>query len=91
MNTLLKKLNFKAQESILVLNAPDEFQEMKTEFSQFLGVKTDFDSSVIPFSLIFCSKLAEIEDLGSKVAKNLELDGLFCISQKELKEIYLRV
>ncbi len=64
MDTLLKKLNFKNHESILVLNAPDEFQEMMGEFSEYLGVKTVLDSSEIPFSLIFRTKLSEIENLG---------------------------
>jgi hypothetical protein len=50
MNTLLKKMN-----------APDEFPG---KFGQFLGVKTVLDSSEIPFSLIFCTKLSEIENLG---------------------------
>ncbi|AWV99568.1 hypothetical protein [Arcticibacterium luteifluviistationis] len=77
MNTLLKKLNFKTQESILILNTPDEFQERIEEFSQFLGVKTDLDSSEISFSLIFCTTLAEIESLGTKVAENLAEDALF--------------
>ena len=61
MDTLLKKLNFKNHESILVLNAPDEFL---VKFGQFLGVKTVLDSSEIPFSLIFRTKLSEIENLG---------------------------
>ncbi|MFT5884848.1 MAG: hypothetical protein ACI9IP_001305 [Arcticibacterium sp.] len=77
MNTLLKKLNFKTQESILVLNTPVEFKRTAEDFSQYLGVRTEIDKSEIQFSLIFCTKLSEIEQLAPKIIEHLVEDGLF--------------
>lgn len=40
MNALLKKLNFKEQEKILIINAPEEFVDSMTEICEFTVVDT---------------------------------------------------
>jgi hypothetical protein len=77
MNTLLKKLNFKSQESILILNSPLEFGEMKNEFSQYLGVFEEIGKGSISFALIFCTKLEEVNNFAKQCNSLLEEDALF--------------
>lgn len=41
MDTLLKKLNFKEEEEILVLNSPPEYKELLKDFSKSTKVLTN--------------------------------------------------
>lgn len=77
MNILLKKLNFKTQESILILNAPEEFQETAEEFSKHLAIRDRIDKKQVSFSLAFCTKLIEVENFAKEIEKYLEDDPLF--------------
>ena len=88
MNTLLKKLNFKTQKSILVLNAPVEFKRTAEDFGELLGVRTEIDENEIEFSLTFCTKLSEIEQLAPKITEHLVEDGLlwFAYPKKSSKK-----
>lgn len=88
MNTLLKKLNFKTQESILILSAPVEFSETMEDFGLHLGVETSLSKNAIEFSLTFCTKLSEIEELAPKVVELSEEDALlwFAYPKKSSKK-----
>lgn len=88
MNELLKKLNFKTQESILILNAPVEFNETMQDFSQYLGVETSLSKKAIEFSLTFCTKLSEIDEMAPQIISQLEEDGLlwFAYPKKSSKK-----
>lgn len=88
MNTLLKKLNFKTQESILILNSPSEFEIIAEDFSQYLGVRRALDKKEIEFSLTFCTTLSEIENRAPKIVELLVEDGLlwFAYPKKSSKK-----
>lgn len=77
MNTLLKKLNFKTQEHITLLDAPAEFNEQKDEFGSFLKVKERIEGKPVEFALIFVKTQNEIDTLAPKINELLEEDGLF--------------
>lgn len=64
MDPLLKKLNFKDEEEILVLNSPPEYEDLLKNFSKYTKVLTKMSDMEIDqgikFALIF---LFEQEDL----------------------------
>jgi hypothetical protein len=77
MNPLLKKLNFKTHKKIAILNAPNEFSEQKSEFSEFLEVTDELSNETFPFVLAFIKEQKQIDDLAPKIDAILEKDGLF--------------
>lgn len=76
MSTLLKKLNFKDQKSILVLNAPVAYPETMIDFDSYLEVKNELRSEPVEFALTFCARLEEIEKFAPAIDKDLVEDGL---------------
>ena len=77
MTPLLKKLNFKNQKSILILNAPEEYPETMADFKAFIEEKFEMGTEPIEFVLAFCTKLEEIEKFAPAIEKQLVEDGLF--------------
>ncbi|WP_341226680.1 hypothetical protein [uncultured Arcticibacterium sp.] len=88
MNVLLKKLNFKTQESILILSAPAEFRETMEDFGKYLAVETSLSEKTIAFCLTFCTKLSEIKELAPKIVEPSEEDALlwFAYPKKSSKK-----
>lgn len=70
MNALFKKLNFRDQKGILVLNYPDSFtkevEEMSSETSFLFGIK---QAKEIGFAIIFVKKKIEIEEAIASIPK----------------------
>lgn len=77
MNPLLKKLNFKEHKSLVVLNAPNDLDEMWEEFKTHLDVKKSLGETKVDFALIFCTKLDEVIKFGALVDSKMEDNGLF--------------
>ncbi len=77
MNPLLKKLNCKTQQSVVVLHAPKGFNDQITDFQMFLNVKTNIDNDDIEFALAFCTKLEEVEKYARAIDEKIVDDGLF--------------
>lgn len=61
MNTILKKLNYKDQNPITVLDAPQEFYEVLEEMKHVCTIKTTTDSSPIHFLLVFVKTVQDIK------------------------------
>ena len=76
MDPLLKKLNFKAQEKILVLNAPDEFSQGLQQFRDFTSVDETVNTETYGFALIFVKSETDIEVSLQFVKSNLFADGV---------------
>lgn len=76
MNTLLKKLNFKNQESITILNAPETFIPEMNDFKNYLGLNQEIAAKQIEFILVFVTKQEQIDDLIPKITDRMEEDGL---------------
>jgi len=77
MNTVLKKLRYKNQNPVLVINAP----------AQIMPILNDFDSAIhhearqsYDFILCFSETMAEGAIIAARVVKHLNHDGLlwFC-------------
>lgn len=77
MNSLLKKLNFKTQKSMLVLNSPLEFANQLSDFEMFLKVENEIKSQVIEFALIFAIKQEEVDQIAPQIVELIAEDGLF--------------
>ena len=90
MDPIFKKLKFKEQPVILILNAPDSFQaNIKTmqglsEIQTAIAAKASYS-----FVLGFVTQKAEIETLSAAVSSSLEGDALLWIAypKKALKII----
>jgi hypothetical protein len=78
MSTLLKKLNHKNQEEMLILNAPPEFEPFLKEFKLTLEVSTELKAKKeFPFMIAFVQTQKEVDTLVPKMAKVITEDGLF--------------
>jgi len=77
MNAIFKKLNYKEQKQIHILNAPDSFGEVLEEMSGLTTVKTSLASAKeVEFFLAFVTKQKEVDDLTKKVVSLMKGDGL---------------
>lgn len=77
MNPLLKKLNFKTQKNIHVLNSPLEFMDQLAEFSMFLTVENKISNNEIEFALAFVIRQEEVDQLAKQIDESIVDDGLF--------------
>ena len=77
MNSIFKKLNFKDQPEIVVVNAPDSFLPVLDEMTQLTQVKTSVtDASGISFAMAFVTKQQEVDLLTQQFAEKMAGDGL---------------
>ncbi len=75
MNVLFKKLNFKAQEVIHVLNPPSSFQAEIMDMKTYCEVKTTLnEGEKIEFVLFFATKQDEIDQSTAIFEKQSEGD-----------------
>ncbi len=76
MNDVFKKLNFKDQRSICVLNAPDSFQPALQEMAVWTVLQQEIPAGNIHFALAFVTTQTEVDELSKKLSARLEGDGL---------------
>ena len=76
MNPVFKKLNYKEQKEIFILQAPENFKKVSDEMD--VNIKTSLSGAKrISFVLAFVSKQKEVDELTTKIVGLLENDGLF--------------
>lgn len=81
MNAILKKLNYKAQEEIFVLNAPGSFQEEIKEIGASVTVKQKLPlKGARSFVLAFFTRQKDLESQVPKIVNMLEEDGVLWIA-----------
>lgn len=81
MTPLFKKLNFKDQASILLINAPDSFQEESRAMSAFTQVIFQVDGvQKPPFALAFALSQKEVDELAALFAEKTEGDAILWIA-----------
>jgi len=75
MNPIFKKLNYKDQELICVLNAPESFASnlAKMEALTKIDIKY-YKSKIYPFLLFFAKNEQEFKTIAKKVSPTLEMD-----------------
>lgn len=77
MNPIFKKLNFKGQTPLFIVNAPASFQKEIDEIKSESEVRTSLSKAkTIPFFLGFVTKQKEVDDLTNTIAPLLAEDGL---------------
>jgi hypothetical protein len=86
MTPLFKKLNYKNQIAIHVLNAPTSFDEELEKMKEFTQVKTSCSTS--NFILVFVTKEQEVANYAKQVKNFLETDGVvwFCYPKQSSKK-----
>ncbi|MGB3467993.1 MAG: hypothetical protein WBA74_22095 [Cyclobacteriaceae bacterium] len=81
MDPIFKKLNFKAQKDVLVINAPDSFRENIEAMADLTNVHTDSKAlKSISFILAFVTKQSDIDKLISELYRRLEGDAMVWFS-----------
>lgn len=76
MNPLLKKLNYKGQTNVVLLNLPAEHQYLLAEFGQTAHVTTDAEvANGVQFFMAFCTKRAEVDAIANALLPKIEGDG----------------
>ena len=76
MDPVFKKMNFKDQPEICVLNAPDSFLPHLEAIQGFTVLKTDLaEVETLYFGVAFVTKQTEVDSLSLAFAEKLEADG----------------
>ncbi|GAB5552040.1 MAG: hypothetical protein Sapg2KO_16310 [Saprospiraceae bacterium] len=81
MDPVFKKMNYKTQETILVLNAPNSFQPCLDTMADLCKVEHDLTTQeVLDYVLIFLTEAKEIQDQLPPLVKKLRGDALLWIA-----------
>ncbi len=76
MSPLLKKLNYKNQQQVVLLNLPKEQEYLIQDFGENAKVILDAEqANEIEFVLIFCTKKAEVDAYAQQITPKLIEDG----------------
>ena len=77
MNPIFKKLNFKDQKQLHIIQAPASFKRDMDEIKSLAGIKTSLTgANQVEFFLAFVTKQQEVDDLTKEVVSVLSTDGL---------------
>jgi len=81
MNAIFKKLNYKDQDKIFILNHPDTFEETLKGMAMDTQIKTKIHKgNAIEFVLAFVTKKAEIDQIIPKVVPLLKGDAVLWLA-----------
>ena len=81
MNAIFKKLNYKDQSIVYILNAPQSFKANMEEMKALTKLKTSMETAKeIPFLLAFVTTQTEVDELAHGAALLLKDDGLLWIA-----------
>ncbi|MBP7822083.1 MAG: hypothetical protein KA010_04115 [Saprospiraceae bacterium] len=90
MTPLLKKLNYKDQKSVWIINAPESFQEVTHHLmASEVSIKDHIsDNDKIDFALMFVSSEQEIATLSSLLSGTMQGDAViwFCFPKSSSKK-----
>lgn len=77
MNAIFKKMNYKDQKRVFVINAPKSFENDMAEMTTIATLKTSVaGAKEVEFFLAFVTKQKEVDDIARKVAPLIKGDGL---------------
>ena len=80
MHPVIKKLNYKNQEKVLVLNSPVEFQLVLNELKDLSSVDQFIRETEYEYILIFVKKVQEIEEFSALITQNISEDAVFWVA-----------
>jgi hypothetical protein len=77
MTPIFKKLNYKNQKQICIINAPSSFKKEMDEMASLAIIKTSLAGiKRIEFILAFVTRQQEVDELTKKVVPLMEADGI---------------
>jgi hypothetical protein len=76
MTPLFKKLNFKDQKAIYIINAPKSLDDELEVMKQFTAIHKALDDKEINFIMVFATKQEEIDNSISVIYPKLEGDAI---------------
>jgi len=77
MNPTFKKLNYKAQRQICIINAPSSFKKEMDEMASLASIKSSLTGvKKVEFFLAFVTRQREVDELTKKVVPLMEGDGI---------------
>jgi hypothetical protein len=81
MDALLKKLNYKDQKVIHVLNAPAEFQGQLAAFALYAQVNNDPDQlgEAVEFAIVFATKQTEVDAFARLICPRMQGDAMLWV------------
>lgn len=87
MEPLLKKLNFKGNTHIVVLNAPVSLQAMVKSWEQFAPVHSSISNQPVAFALAFCRTQQQVNSAAELLSSLAEGDAIlwFCYPKASSK------
>lgn len=78
MNTVIKKLQYKLQPEVLIVNAPEEFRAIVDDWKKMATVQSDgVEGKTFNFAMIFIKTPREVNAAAKKFVKMLEPDAVF--------------
>lgn len=89
MDALFKKLNFKSEKEVLVLQAPKSLEENMQNMSDITTFQTDIEKAeTICFAIVFVTKQQEIEKAIRQIATKIQGDAIiwFCYPKMSSKK-----
>ncbi len=88
MDPLLKKLNYKEQSEIYVLNAPADLGDLLGEWRKTLPVKTSLGKAKLNYAMAFCTTQHEVDEYAKKLHALAEGDAMlwFCYPKGSSKK-----
>lgn len=89
MKDLLKKLNFKGQRRIVIINAENSFLKAVAEELNDIIIDNEVDQRCpYEFMILFVKSVAEVDHLAPVALHNLTADGIlwFCYPKKTSKK-----
>jgi hypothetical protein len=81
MDAVFKKMNFKDQKRVVVVNAPANFEQNMDNMAGLTTFFRNLDTvAAADFALAFCTKQAEVDAFATAAADKLEGDSLLWIA-----------
>ena len=89
MDPVFKKLNYKDQTDICVINAPESFESNLMAMKSYAGIHVDLEPlDKVHFFMAFVQTQNQVDALAPEMAEKLEGDGIvwFCYPKKSSKK-----
>jgi hypothetical protein len=81
MNAIFKKMNYKDQAQVFVINAPESFKKEMDEMKMLTAITTSLaGAKEVGFIVAFVTKQKEVDDIAKKVAPQIIGDGLLWLA-----------
>ncbi|HEY3403268.1 MAG TPA: hypothetical protein VGK59_07770 [Ohtaekwangia sp.] len=77
LNPIFKKLNYKTQKLLYIINAPESFEKDMSEMKHLAGIKTNLTGAKgVEFFMAFVTRQNEVDDLTKKITGVISGDGV---------------